>query len=172
MGSDPIIDAISTEKIVAVQYADPHWTAYLTALLTPCIAIFVAYIGYEQWRLSRHKLKLDLFDRRWAIYAATNDMLASLINGSDDDRRSSAKNFRLRLLDAQFLCSSDTVRFLRHVDQRILDVMESERALRATAFDAPERPDAEKRVSDEAKGCKDDYDALVSVFSRELQINF
>jgi hypothetical protein len=155
-----------------VPNADPHWTAYLTAFLTPCIAIFVAYIGFQQWRLSRHRLKLDLFDRRWAIYAATNDMLASLINGSDDDRRACAKDFRRRLLDAKFLCSSDTMAFVHRVNQRIFDVVDSERNLRAIDPGAPERKDAEARVANEAKGCKDDCDALVGIFKRELRINF
>jgi hypothetical protein len=155
-----------------MQGTDPHWTAYVTALLTPIVAVFAAYVGYQQWRLNRHKLKLDLFDRRWAIYAATNDMLASLIHGSDDARRICAETFRRRLLDAQFLCSSETVMFLRHVNQRISDVVDSERALRDTAIDVPERLGAETRVLEQAKGCKEDYDALVPVFSRELRINF
>ena len=153
-------------------YPDPHWTAYLTALLTPCIAIFVAYIGFQQWRLSRHKLKLDLFDRRWAIYAATNDMLASLINGSDDDRRACVEDFRRRILDAQFLCSNETVAFLRRVDQRRFDIVDSAQNLRTIDPSDPERKAAEVRVLNEANGCRDDYDALVAIFEKELQITF
>ena len=42
----------------------------LSALLTPTIAIITTYIAYEQWRTNRNKLKLDLFDRRFAVYDA------------------------------------------------------------------------------------------------------
>jgi hypothetical protein len=155
-----------------VQNVEPHWTAYLTALLTPCIAILAAYIGYQQWQLNRHKLKLDLFDKRWEVYAATNDMLASLLQGSAEDRRSRAKDFRRMLMDAKFICSKETVAFLGRIERRITEVEASERALRDTELSDPKRHLAEKRVLDEAHRCKEDYDALVTVFSRELRINF
>ena len=50
--------------------SDPHWTAYLTALLTPTIAGFGIYIAIQQWLTARRKLKFDLFDRRFAVYDA------------------------------------------------------------------------------------------------------
>lgn len=53
--------------------------------------------------VSRHKLKLDLLDRRWTVYAATNDILVTLVNGSDEDRREYSKDFHRRLMDARFL---------------------------------------------------------------------
>lgn len=56
----------------------PHWTAYLSALLTPTVAVLGAFIGYRQWRLAQNRLKLDLFERRLAIYRAAIDFLLSI----------------------------------------------------------------------------------------------
>lgn len=59
--------------------SDPHWTAYFSALLTPIVAVFGIYIATQQWRTARNKLKLDLFDKRLAVYEATRSFLASII---------------------------------------------------------------------------------------------
>jgi len=29
-----------------------------------------AYIAIQQWRTNKNKLRLDLFDRRWAVFEA------------------------------------------------------------------------------------------------------
>ena len=54
---------------------EPHWTAFLTALLTPTVAVLGSYIAYKQWRLGQDKLRLDLFDRRFRLYDATKTLL-------------------------------------------------------------------------------------------------
>lgn len=57
----------------------PHWTSYISALLTPVIAVLGAYIAFRQWRLGQNKLKLDLFDRRFSVYVAARDFLAGIM---------------------------------------------------------------------------------------------
>lgn len=49
---------------------EPHWTAYLTAMMTPVVASFGAWIAYQQWITARDKLRLDLYERRMAVYKA------------------------------------------------------------------------------------------------------
>ena len=63
------------QKITQAAQADPHWTAYLSALLVPVIAVFGAWIAYRQWRTAQNKLKLDLFDKRMAVYDAVREVL-------------------------------------------------------------------------------------------------
>lgn len=58
---------------------DPHWTTYLSALLTPTVAVLGSLIAYRQWRLAQNKLKLDLFERRFSVYEAARNLLASII---------------------------------------------------------------------------------------------
>lgn len=61
----------------------PHvrdWVDYLQALLTPTIAIAAAIIGAGQLWIARHKFKLDLFDRRWAVYTTTQKLLADILS--------------------------------------------------------------------------------------------
>ena len=62
---------------------DPHWTAYLTALLTPTVAILGALIAFRQWKLAQNKLKLDLFDRRFKVYEAARKFLSSIVTNGE-----------------------------------------------------------------------------------------
>jgi hypothetical protein len=64
---------------------DPHWTAYLSAWGTPIIALIAGgwggYIAWRQWHTAQNRLRLDLFDKRFAAYAAARDV-PYLIRGS------------------------------------------------------------------------------------------
>lgn len=58
---------------------DPHWTNYLAALLTPTVAVLGSVIAYRQWRTAQNKLKFELFDRRFSVYEASRNLLASIM---------------------------------------------------------------------------------------------
>jgi hypothetical protein len=58
---------------------EPHWTAYLTALLTPVVAILAAVIAgsiaYRNWRTAQNKLKFDMFAMRYKIYEELTELM-------------------------------------------------------------------------------------------------
>lgn len=62
--------------------ADPHWTAYWTALGTPIFSFIAAaaaiWIAHRNWRTAQNKLKLDLFDRRVKVYAVIREAMNKL----------------------------------------------------------------------------------------------
>jgi hypothetical protein len=74
------------------------WIKASAALLTPTIAIFGAWLAYKQHHISRDKLRLDLYDRRYKVYfcmascleqavregTATNDLLIKYNVGTRD----------------------------------------------------------------------------------------
>ncbi len=45
----------------------------ITSVATIFIAAFVAFINLNQWRISRDKLRLDLFNRRFDVYLRVLD---------------------------------------------------------------------------------------------------
>ena len=65
--------------MVAAEHLTLMWTDYLSALLTPVVAIFAVTIAYRQWRTAQNKLKLDLFERRHAIYDGVRVYLTSVM---------------------------------------------------------------------------------------------
>ena len=77
---------------------DPHWTTNISALLVPTVALLGLFIAYRQWRTAQNKLKLELFEKRLAIYnaaiafirnvmtsgKATDEQLRNLVRGTKE----------------------------------------------------------------------------------------
>lgn len=40
-------------------------------LVTGVVAIFLAYVAYQQWKTNQNKLRLDLYNRRFEVYSNT-----------------------------------------------------------------------------------------------------
>lgn len=55
----------------------PHWTAYITAVVIPIIALIAAWIAFRQSQIARNKLKLDLFEKRMAVYETVQKTLGT-----------------------------------------------------------------------------------------------
>jgi len=82
---------------------DAKWIAELsTALLTPLIVIIATYIAYQQWRVNKTRLDLDLYDRRLAIYKAVDGFYSdSFTHGAIN--LSLAEKLRIATAEARFL---------------------------------------------------------------------
>ncbi|MFB9127118.1 hypothetical protein E2553_40290 [Paraburkholderia dipogonis] len=63
----------------------PVWLQVVLGLTAPMIAAAGAFVAFQQWLLGRRGLKHDLFDRRWAVYASTNDVIAAHLSGKADE---------------------------------------------------------------------------------------
>ena len=48
-------------------------------LFTVLVAIFVACVSFQQYRINREKFKLDLFEKRFAVFAATRKLLSIVL---------------------------------------------------------------------------------------------
>jgi hypothetical protein len=55
----------------------PHWTAYISAVVVPIIALIAAWIAFRQSQIARNKLKLDLFEKRMAVYETVRKTLGT-----------------------------------------------------------------------------------------------
>ena len=55
------------------------WVDVLSALLTPLIALIAVYVAYQQYKISRNKLTLDKFDKRYAAYEKLQEYFTVLI---------------------------------------------------------------------------------------------
>jgi hypothetical protein len=54
----------------------PLWIEYLQALGPTLVAIAVGFVAYRQWATARDRVKLDLYDRRFAVYERLRTLLA------------------------------------------------------------------------------------------------
>lgn len=93
---------------------EPHWTAYLQALLTPVVAVLAALIAWRQWQTARNKLRLDLFDRRFAVYDAARSFLGSIAT-SGKVKEDALTKYLLGTREARWLLNKDIEEFLRAI---------------------------------------------------------
>jgi hypothetical protein len=90
---------------------EPHWTQILSALLMPTIAVFGTLLAHKQWRTSHKKLKMDLFEKRYSIYKATNDfILSTMSSGQVNDEH--LFKFRSATKEAKWILNSDIATYL------------------------------------------------------------
>ncbi len=74
---------------------EKDWVDITAALLTPVIAIVGTTIAVLQWKLNKVRLRHELFEKRYAIFEATNIYLSSLITHAakvEKDRISFLRN--------------------------------------------------------------------------------
>jgi len=92
---------------------DPHWTAYLAALLTPTVAVLGSFIAYRQWRTAQNKLKHDLFERRFSVYDAARTLLASIMT-SGKAKEEELFKFLSGTREAKWLLDKNIAEYLYH----------------------------------------------------------
>jgi hypothetical protein len=90
---------------------DPHWTTYLSALLTPTVAVLGSLIAYRQWCLAQNKLKLDLFDRRFSVYEAARNLLASIMT-SGKAKEDEIIKFMVATREAKWVLNAHVAEYL------------------------------------------------------------
>ncbi|MFK7848529.1 MAG: hypothetical protein AB8G77_24795, partial [Rhodothermales bacterium] len=79
--------------------------------MTPLIAGIAIYVAWQQWRTNRQKLKLDLFDKRFAIFQSTRTFLSTVLRDGRVNREDLEK-FRMGILDSVFLLDQGTSDYL------------------------------------------------------------
>lgn len=83
----------------------------LEALLTPTIGAIVAYIAWQQWKLGKVRLKLDLYDRRYRVYEETRKYLTLVLRDADVSIKDLLM-FHAETSEAAFLFGSEIPAYL------------------------------------------------------------
>jgi hypothetical protein len=87
--------------------------------LTILIGAGHAYVAFQQYRIAREKFKLELFEKRFAVFAATRTLLSHVLT---DANVSLAQFFEFRAgaAEATFLFDSDVTGYLAEIDHKAL----------------------------------------------------
>jgi len=86
------------------------------------IAAAVAYIAYQQYGLAREKFKLDMFEKRFAVYKATQRFLTVIFQVGKVDL-DKLFEFRRDTQDATFLFGQEIPAYLKRLDVQALNLM-------------------------------------------------
>jgi len=83
----------------------------MTAIIPSLIALAVVVVAFQQFLLAKERLKLDLFERRLAIYKAVQTYLEG-VRTTQDSSDELSNSFREATQTAQFLYDSDVTDFI------------------------------------------------------------
>jgi len=94
-----------------IQHSEPHWSTTLTACLTPIIAILTLWIAYNQFMTAKRKLKLDLFEKRLAVYDVVNSTIVEIM-ASGKTNNDIENNFTIWVSCAKWLFDDKMAKYL------------------------------------------------------------
>jgi hypothetical protein len=88
-----------------------------TTLVALAIGVLAGYIAFNQWRVAKAKLNLDLFEKRYAIFVATWTEISQAIQ--TPEVRMTNPEFTNLLPKAQFLFGPEIREYMSEVSSKI-----------------------------------------------------
>ena len=116
-----------TEAENLTEFFGMGWVDILGKLSTPLIAIFVAYVAYQQWQTNRGNLKERLFDRRMEVF---EKFQAGLVEGTLDVPPPELTNqLSATAMKARFLFGEEIQALIHEAAERTLKIRQLERRI-------------------------------------------
>ena len=146
-----------------------EWAEWAQFALTSAIGVVVAYLAVQQYRTDRHRLKNELFDKRYKLYEAAQRLIIDCMNfGTLDDEKYS--RFRAEVSSCQFVLSDaraiEYLGLLKKESLRLLDLLDAINDLP----DGPELEAKKKERRELAKWFREQPDVIGQVFLRDLKL--
>lgn len=139
------------------------------AFITAVIAAMVALISYRQYLLAKEKLKLDLFEKRFAVYKGTQKFLTVIFSNATCTK-DDLFEFRRNTQDGTFLFGKDIPSYINKIDSKALE-------LKSTKEKSTTLPGREERTELATKNTQllgeliDELPKLKDVFAPYLRFN-
>ena len=108
-----------THKKKEVKMCEIDWPVvaeFSKAMLTPMIAIVTAYIAWQQWKINKQKLSLDLYDRRLKVYEEVRQILSIILRDAKASYDDLLKFYRTSS-EADFLFGPDIQAYIDEIYQ-------------------------------------------------------
>lgn len=125
-------------------------------VMIAAIAAFItAYFAYRNWRVSRDKLKLDLFDKRFKIYQSSVEFIRLSISDLGTNRNEHLK-YILDTYHSRFLFDSDFFDYINSLVDR-----DSRLAIFKSKYDKGVATDEDIRMNmEDGKWMMEQFDVL------------
>ncbi len=93
---------------------------YLSGI-TAFLAAIVAWTGYQQHKLSKDKFKLDLFEKRFAVYQGVRRFLSQILQNSLPDK-DTFMEFAISTQEAAFLFDPKVSNYIDSIRTKALKI--------------------------------------------------
>lgn len=142
--------------------------SWLPGVLVAIVALCAAWVALQQMAIARKKLNLDLFDRRFTIYVATEDYLVACLNnkgGTQEDFNTFYKATRA----APFLFDVSLVQVLERARRASMDVQIFSGFL--SEVDLPEHQSHMNQYLDATRELLDIFTGLRTTFNAAIDLS-
>jgi len=102
---------------------------HILTILTIINALFITFVVFMQYKLSKDKFRLELFDRRYKVYKATQIFLSKILRNAKIEF-GDLFEFRAGTQDSNFLFEDDIPEYLKKIDKKALDLIEKQEFLK------------------------------------------
>lgn len=112
---------MSGENSVDMVATTPHWTEYVSSLGPLLVAVFIAYVAYQQWVVNKANLRERLFEKRFELFKQTQRFLTSIMQSAsvEDDQ---LPDFFDAVQRSRFLFGKDIQDYLDEIRKRALQM--------------------------------------------------
>ena len=97
--------------------------------MTVCIAGVGAYVAYKQHFLAKEKFKLDLFEKRFAVFIGARKFLTEVKATGNVKISPDLYSYRASIGEATFLFEQDMVDYLELINRKSVDCYGKEQGL-------------------------------------------
>ncbi len=150
----------------------PTWISEFQAFATVAVAGGVGFIGFQQFRIAKRKLQLDLYDRRWSIYNAMRGLLVITYKNSEELQSATLKAYEKKA-EARFLLDGIACDYVDNFVKTISEFDNIQEVLKSGQMkNSPE--DAARLATaqmNRTKWLMEQYEPLIEEFSRFLRID-
>jgi len=134
------------------------------------ISFAVGCVGVAQWWTARSKVRLDLFDRRWAVYQAVRNVLGEIVRHAQVSPEEEQK-YLVGIQGARFLFDGQISHYLtKEVWRKIVVLSAARDELSSTAATAS-RGGAAQAKADVLNWANEQYDLIDAMFGEFMHIN-
>lgn len=135
---------MEADKIVNISCG---WVSFLSALLTPLIAVIATYIAWQQWQGNKLKLRMERYERRLHVYQEVVKMLKNCANG-DIKEFAVILDFGAATAEADFLFGPEIRQYLDEISTRAAKLRSANVQYRGFTQPVPVGYDHEKIVEE------------------------
>jgi hypothetical protein len=100
----------------------PYWVQYVQALAPAVVAIIAAliagYIAWRQYKTAHYRLCLDMFEKRFAVYKATQNLIIAVTSHGGATREELGE-FYNGIRGAEFLFDGETRDFVMKIGDMV-----------------------------------------------------
>jgi hypothetical protein len=142
MWSSNVLICYSSRWIYGSESIKPELFTFLTII----ISALVACVMLQQYRLSKEKFKLDMFEKRFSVYKGAQVFLTCILVKAKFEMNELFE-FRAKTQDSVFLFGEDIVSYLKQIDSKALELGTSQEILEGERDTERRKPLIDKKTN-------------------------